>query len=164
MSASPPARVAVVVLSLLAVTACAIRRPVRSDLGIPACVPGAGAQLLEPPALECWFTAAHGRWRLMTQASHLEALVVDVAADDLRDAGEIARRFVTGERHRYSEIIVYAHHEPVTPASSVRRVRWTMTTGYEALDFSSSSRLDGDSYTIGKTATGIAGSSGRTGL
>jgi hypothetical protein len=133
-TARPPARLAVVVLTLLAVTACASRRAVRSDLGIPPCEPGAGAQLLEPPALECWFTAAHGRWRLMTQASHLEALVVDVAADDLRDAGEIARRFVAGERHHYSEIIVYAHREPVTLASRVRRVRWTRTAGYEALD------------------------------
>ena len=136
------ARLLVVMLALAVLAACAGRRMVRSDLGIPPCATGAGARLLEPPALECWFTAAHGRWRLMTQASHLEALVVDVAADDLRDAGEIARRFVTGEHHRYSEIIVYAHREPVTPASCVRRVRWTMTTGYEALDFSPSSRLD----------------------
>jgi hypothetical protein len=130
-----PARLAAVVLFLVAVTACATRRTARHDLGIPSCSPGAGAQLLEPPALECWFIAAHGRWRLMTQASHLEALVVDVAADDLRDADEIARRFVAGERHRYSEIIVYAHRQPVTPSSRVRRVRWTMTTGYDAMEF-----------------------------
>jgi len=71
----------------------------------------------------------------MTQASHLEALVVDVAADDLRDADAIARLFVAGERHRYSEIIVYAHREPVTPGSRVRRVRWTIPAGYEAMDF-----------------------------
>ena len=132
----PPARLAAVVLALLAVTACASRRAARGDLGIPPCVPGARAQLLEPPALECWFKAPHGRWRLMTQASHLEALVLDVAVDDLRDAGEIARLFVAGERHRYSEIIVYAHHQPVTPASRVRRVRWTMTSGYDAIEFS----------------------------
>ena len=92
MSARSPARLAAVVFTLVAVTGCASRRAPRSDLGIPPCLPGAGAQLLEPPALECWFTAAHGRWRLMTQASHLDALVVDVAADDLRDAREIARR------------------------------------------------------------------------
>ena len=135
VSVRSPARVAAVVLAVLAGTACASRRPPRSDLGIPPCVPGAGARLLEPAALECWFTARHGRWRLMTQASHLEALVVDVAADDLRDTGEIARRFVVGERGRYSEIIVYAHREPVTEASPVRRVRWTATAGYDALDF-----------------------------
>jgi len=133
--AGAPARLGAVVLALLAVTACASRRPPRNDLGTPACAPGAGAQLLEPPALECWFTARHGRWRLMTQASHLEALVVDVAADDLRDTPEIARRFVTGERGRYSEIIVYAHREPVTAGSPVRRVRWTAAAGYDSLDF-----------------------------
>jgi hypothetical protein len=123
------------IVALVALTACASRRVAPSDLGIPTCVPGAGARLLESPALECWFTAEHGRWRLMTQASHLEALVVDVAADDLRDAGEIARLFVAGERHRYSEIIVYTHRQPVTPASRVRRVRWTMTAGYDAVEF-----------------------------
>jgi hypothetical protein len=139
-----PARLVAVTLALVA-AACAGRRVVRSDLGIPPCVPGAGARLLEPPALECWFTAAHGRWRLMTQASHLEALVVDVAVDDLRDAGEVARLFVAGERHRYSEIIVYAHRQPVTPASRVRRVRWTTIAGYEALEFGSSLPTDSGS-------------------
>ena len=78
---------------------------------------------------------AHGRWRLMTQASHLDALVVDVAVDDLRDAAAIGGLFVAGERHRYSEIIVYAHRQPLTPVSRVRRVRWTMTAGFEAMDF-----------------------------
>lgn len=130
-----PAGLVALMTLLVAVGACASRRHARNDLGIPSCEPGAGARLLEPPALECWFAASHGRWRLMTQASHLEALVVDVAADDLRDAGEIARRFVAGEHHRYSEIIVYAHRQPVTPASRVRRVRWTSTAGYDALDF-----------------------------
>ncbi len=131
-----PARLAAMVLIVVVMTACANRRPVRRTLGIPPCLPGASARLLEPPALECWFTAAHGRWRLMTQASHLEALVVEVAADDLRDADEIARLFVAGERHRFSEIIVYAHREPMTTASRVRRVRWTMATGYDAMEFS----------------------------
>lgn len=125
---------AVLVLSVGA--ACASRRASRSDLGIPPCVAGANTQLLEAPALECWFASTHGRWRLMTHASHLEALVVDVAADDLRDADEIARRFVSGERHRYSELIVYAHREPVTHASRVRRVRWTEASGYDAMEFS----------------------------
>jgi hypothetical protein len=123
-------------LVLMATTACASRHAMRSDLGIPPCVHGAEAALLEPAALECWFTAAHGRWRVMTQASHLEALVVDVAVDDLRDADAITRLFVAGERHRYSEIIVYTHRQPITRASRIRRVRWTLSTGYEAIEFS----------------------------
>lgn len=131
----PSARLVALMALLVAVSACASRRHARNDLGIPSCEPGAGARLLEPSALECWFAASHGRWRLMTQASHLEALVVDVAVDDLRDASEIARRFVAGEHHRYSEILVYAHHQPMTPAARVRRVRWTSTAGYDALDF-----------------------------
>jgi hypothetical protein len=128
-------RLLALMLALAVIAACAGRRVVRSDLGIPPCAPGAGTRLLEPAALECWFAAAHGRWRLMTQASHLEALVLDVAADDLRDAGEIARLFVAGERHRYNEIIVYTHRQPVTPTSRVRRVRWTMAAGYDTVEF-----------------------------
>ena len=123
------------VLVVAAGIACASRRASQADLGIPPCVAGANTQLLEAPALECWFASTHGRWRLMTHASHLEALVVDVATDDLRDADEIARRFVSGERHRYGELIVYAHREPVTRASRVRRVRWTATSGYDAMEF-----------------------------
>lgn len=114
---------------------CAARRPPRADLGIPSCRPEAVRRLLLPDALQCWFEARHGRWRFINHGRHLAALVVDVAVDDLRDANEITRRFVASEGSTFSEILVYAHLEPVTPVSRVRRVRWTPATGFESLDF-----------------------------
>ena len=92
-------------------------------------------QLLLPDALQCWFEGRHGRWRFVNHGRHLAALVVDVAVDDLRDADEIARRFVASEGGTFSEILVYAHLEPATPESRVRRVRWARTTGFEAFEF-----------------------------
>jgi hypothetical protein len=107
-----------------------------ADLGIPPCRADAVRRLLLPDALQCWFQAQHGRWRLMDHGQHLEALVVDVAADDLRDAEEIARRFVDSEGRIYSEILVYAHLEPVAPEARVRRVRWTRGAGkYESIEY-----------------------------
>lgn len=112
---------------------CAARRPPRAELGIPACPPSA-TQLLSPEALQCWFTARHGRWRLIDQVQHLEALVVTIGAEDLRDASEIARRLVAGESATFAEILVYASLEPVTERSPVRRVQWTRTGGYGSFD------------------------------
>jgi hypothetical protein len=59
--------------------------------------------LLLPDALQCWFDGRHGRWRFINHGRHLAALVVDVAVDDLRDADEIARRFVASEGRRPSK-------------------------------------------------------------
>lgn len=87
-----------------------------------------------PEALQCWFAARYGRWRLIDQARHLEALVVTVGVEDLRDAPEIARRFVAGEADTFTEILVYASLEPVTKGSPVRRVQWTRTGGYGVFD------------------------------
>lgn len=91
--------------------------------------------MLLPDALQCWFEARHGRWRFVSHGRHLAALVVDVAVDDLRDADEIARRFVASEGHQFSEILIYAHRQPVAEQSRVRRVKWARSTGFEALEF-----------------------------
>ena len=86
-------------------------------------------------ALECWFSAQHGRWRLVNHGTHLEALVVDVIADDLRDAEEIARDFVASEATTYSEVLVYTRVAVPSTGSAIRRVRWTRQAGYDTLEF-----------------------------
>jgi hypothetical protein len=94
-------------------------------------------QLLSSDALQCWFTAPHGRWRTLNHQSHLDALVVEVEAGDLRDAVEIARRVIDDPMARtFSEILVYVSR-PHGSESNIRRVRWTRHTGFETLDFSS---------------------------
>src|SRR5262245_51367444 len=81
--------------------ACAMRQSLpRGDFGIPACPDAADKDLLAPNALQCWFTASHGQWRTLNHQSHLEALVVEVEARDLRDAVEIARRVTADEKAR----------------------------------------------------------------
>jgi hypothetical protein len=89
--------------------------------------------LLSPLALQCWFHAAHGRWRILAHDSHYDALVVDLETFDLRDAGDIARRFVADEGQTYSEILLYTR----SPRSSllVKRIRWARNTGFEELVF-----------------------------
>lgn len=109
----------------------------RQDLGIPSCPDEAGGHLLAADALQCWFAAPHGRWRTLNHQSHLEALVVEVEAQDLRDAVAIAQRVVADPMAaEFSEILVYAVH-PQRGESRVRRVRWTRGGQFETLDFSS---------------------------
>lgn len=91
-----------------------------------------------PEALQCWFAAQHGRWRFINHGRHLEALVVDVAVDDLRDAEEVTRRFVASEAGLFTEIMVYARIEPGRSGSRVRRVRWTRASGYDAIEYNES--------------------------
>jgi hypothetical protein len=86
-------------------------------------------------ALQCWFTALHGRWRFVSHGTHLEALVAEVIADDLRDAEEIARDFVASESAIYSEVLVYARVAVPESGSAMRRVRWTRAGGYDTLEF-----------------------------
>jgi hypothetical protein len=86
-------------------------------------------------ALQCWFTAQHGRWRFVSHGTHLEALVVDVIVDDLRDADEIARDFVASESAIYSEVLVYARVAVPASGSAMRRVRWTRGGAYDTLEF-----------------------------
>jgi hypothetical protein len=86
-------------------------------------------------ALQCWFTAQRGRWRLVSHGTHLEALVVDVIVDDLGDAPEIARDFVASESAIYSEVLVYARVAVPAHGSAMRRIRWTRAGGYDTLEF-----------------------------
>jgi hypothetical protein len=128
-----------VILTLFAVCAgaCAGRRPpALPDLGITACPAGAAHDLLSVDALQCWFTAPHGRWRTLSHESHYAVLVVEVEAADVRDAEGIARQFVDAERATFSEILLYVQHEARKAGDAIRRVRWTTDRGFESLDFS----------------------------
>ena len=60
-------------------------------------------------------------------------LVVQVEAMDLDDAETIAQAFVANLRAAFSEILIYAQREGAP--STIRRVRWTATDGFETLDF-----------------------------
>ena len=131
---------AILLVASIVVSSCAARRPVARDYGIPDCPDRAERDVLSSNALQCWFTAAHGRWRTLGHQSHLEALVVEVEARDLRDAVEIARRVVDPVAGAFSEVLVYVQSEPDDRLVRVRRVRWTRPTGYETLDFSSPQR------------------------
>ncbi len=107
----------------------------QNDFGIPACPDAAEKDLLSPAALQCWFPASHGQWRTLNHQSHLEALVVEVEARDLRDAVEIARRVTADEKARaFSEILIYVSR-PQGREPRIRRVRWTPRTGFETLEF-----------------------------
>jgi hypothetical protein len=105
------------------------------ELGIHACPPGAGDDLLSTDALQCWFDAPNGRWRTLSHESHFAVLVVNVEANDLNDAESIARRFVASERQTFEEILVYVRAES-TDGEKVRRIRWTAQSGFETLEFS----------------------------
>jgi hypothetical protein len=108
-----------------------------TDYGIPVCTDEAKKDLLSSDALQCWFSASHGRWRTLNHQSHLQALVVEVEARDLRDAVEIAQQVTEDVQARaFSEILVYVA-QPRGGQSRIRRVRWTNGTGFETLDFSS---------------------------
>ena len=124
-------------LSLVALTACATHRRVASipDYGIQPCPATASNELLSAAALQCWFEAPHGRWRTVSHESHYAMLVVSVEAADVRDADMIAQRFVTSERQTFSEILLYVQRELRSAGNIVRRIRWTLDGGFEALDF-----------------------------
>ena len=128
---------AVMAASILS-AGCALRNARVPDFGIPPCEQGTEEDLLSSAALQCWFSATHGRWRTLGHQSHLEALVVDVEARQLSDAHEIARRFVENKSvATYSEILVYVHGDRSSGSDSVRRVRWTTNGTFETLDFAS---------------------------
>ena len=114
------------------------RKPPTNNYGVEHCAARAEAALLSVDALQCWFGARHGRWRTLKHESHFDVLVVEVEALDVRDAEEIARRFVAQNRGEFSEILVYAHPELSAGAGRVRRVQWTRDKGIEAFDFSDS--------------------------
>jgi hypothetical protein len=118
--------------------ACAMRQArVNEDFGIPPCPDNAANRLLSADALQCWFAAPHGRWRTLNHQSHLEALVVEIEAQDLRDALTIAERVAADPMAvPFSEILVYVA-QPRPNESRIRRVQWTRGGRFEMLDFSS---------------------------
>ena len=134
-------RLAILTLLLAGAAGCAGRRPpVLPDIGITACPPSAVHDLLSVDALQCWFTAPHGRWRTLSHESHYAVLVVEVEAADIRDAEGIARQFVDAERGTFSEILLYVQREEQADDESIRRVRWTSDVGFESLDFNAAPR------------------------
>ena len=132
-----PALLLALALTAAAASGCSavVRRRPANRLGILPCAAGAANALLSVDALQCWFGARHGQWRTLSHESHFDVLVVQVQADDLRDAEDITRRFVTGERAAFSEILVYVQRESRGEPARIRRVRWTRTTALETIDF-----------------------------
>ena len=117
-------------------TGCAVKhQPVLNDYGIGSCPVEAAAHLLSVDALQCWFDAPHGRWRIVGHDSHYAVLVVHVEALNVRDADAIARRFVAAENETFSEILVYVQPERARDSSRIRRVRWERDEGFDVLDF-----------------------------
>jgi hypothetical protein len=135
--AVPPFAHAAIALAFLAggSSRCAARRTPVNDYGVQRCPSGAADDLLSVDALQCWFVAHHGRWRTLSHESHYDVIVIDVEALDVRDADEIAHRFVAGERRKFSEILVYVHPDDPRNSTRTRRVRWTHASGFEAFDF-----------------------------
>jgi hypothetical protein len=132
----PSALLTPIVLGLCTTSNCTAARPqLPSRLGVETCPIGAEDALLSVQALQCWFAARHGQWRTLSHQSHFDVLVVQVEALDLRDAEEIARRFVAGERLTFSEILVYVRTQSRAETAPIRRVRWTREKGSETIDF-----------------------------
>jgi len=138
------AAIATIVAACVALSGCATILPAgmkaAPDIGIDDCVAGASHALLSVEALQCWFRSPHGRWRTLSHDSHLDVLVVQVEALDVRDASGIARAFVTNQRRAFSEILVYVRARPPDGSRSgasvrTRRVRWTRAGGFETFDF-----------------------------
>ncbi|MQA30724.1 MAG: hypothetical protein GEU82_12950 [Luteitalea sp.] len=109
-----------------------------NDRGILRCPADAHQDLFSFRALQCWFDAPHGRWRMLSRVSAHGALIVEAEATELQDADEIARRFVAGRDGGFSEVLVYVQLESAADPTLIRRVRWTRRTGFEALQFTAS--------------------------
>lgn len=132
----PSALLTTSVLGLFITSNCtAARHQLASRHGVETCPIGAADALLSVQALQCWFAARHGQWRTLSHQSHFDVLVVQVEALDLRDAEEIARRFVNGEHLTFSEILIYVRTQSRADTAPIRRVRWTREKGCETIDF-----------------------------
>ena len=103
--------------------------------GIRVCPAGAERDLMGAQALRCWLHAPGGRWRTLSRAHAYRALVVKAEASDIRDAEEIARRWVTDSGDEFSEIAVYVQREPAPRPTRIRRVAWTRAGGFETIEF-----------------------------
>jgi hypothetical protein len=128
-------RTAVVAAVGLAAGCASGPKPIVDRHGVVSCPAGADKALLGVEALQCWFPARHGQWRTLSNESHYDVLVVNVEAYDLRDAEEIAARFVANQRDAFSEIMIYARPPLGSGATRIRRVRWTRKQGSETFDF-----------------------------
>jgi hypothetical protein len=126
---------ALAIVVSLGLEACALHQPPRRDLGIPPCPSAAADDLLAARSLQCWFTAPRGRWRIRSHDSHYNALVVEIGADDQRDAEFVARTFVDRLRERFAEILIYVYPEAVTREAIVRRVQWQRARGFTSVEF-----------------------------
>jgi hypothetical protein len=136
---------AVFATTVLAATAFAVILALRSARGdeelmpeargISDCPSGAADDLLDASALQCWFTAPHGRWRTLTRASAHRALIVEVEATDPEDAEEIAERFVADADGRFAEILVYVERERAPAPRLITRIQWTPGGGFQTLEF-----------------------------
>lgn len=81
---------------------------------------------------QCWFEAAHGRWRTLSHDLHYDVLVVEVEAASLDDAPEIVRRFAALHAGRFNDITVYVYQAPASTPGPIRRVHWA--SGSDTLD------------------------------
>jgi hypothetical protein len=125
---------AAVIIALSAACASA-PKPIVNRYGVVSCPAGAAEALLSVDALECWFAAKHGQWRVLSHESHYDVLVIKVEAFDLRDAWGITRQFVANQGGSFSEIMVYAQPPAHAGPARIRRVRWTRERGSDTLDF-----------------------------
>jgi hypothetical protein len=108
--------------------------------GIPPCPAGADKDLLSPAAIQCWFMAPHGSWRVLSRVHVHAVLIVEAQAVDPRDAEAIARSFVDAFGKTFLEIVVYVQRESGPRPGLIRRVSWTRRAGFDALEFTG--RLD----------------------
>jgi hypothetical protein len=126
---------AAVVIALGSLVTTGPERVMPDEHGILPCPASARQDLLSADALQCWFEARNGRWRTLNRVSAHGALVVEVEATAMADAENIAQQFVTDRGGgRFSEVLVYVEG-PSAPPRSIRRIRWTGSTGFETMDF-----------------------------
>ena len=122
-------------VALLSVGVLSAAAPGQRADGLPRCEPGAERNLSTEAALQCWFRASHGGWRILTHDGHYDSVVYHVAADDLQDADEIARMVVASEGMGLGELVLYVYPEPIATSLQTRRISWTKRGGYQTLDF-----------------------------
>ena len=76
-------------------------------------------------------TLAGVDWHVIGTKSAHYAMVVDVEAQRLEDARQIAERIVTpAVSHRYEEILIYVREPGSDINAAMRRIQWTQTGGF----------------------------------
>jgi hypothetical protein len=114
-------------------------QPIPNDRGIARC-PVEGQDLLSFHALQCWFEAPSGRWRMLSRVSVYGALIVEAEATELVDADEIARQLAAIDESRFAEVLLYVQRESAVGPDLIRRIRWTRPNGFEALQYTAQPR------------------------